>query len=254
MFSESSMDISLDNPGFNVDITDAEVHHSDPPKSSGSSTSSGDSARRSCKKCHGRMSSFSLDRHLFCIKCRGSDCSLMNRCDECMQWAKEEMESYVKLRKSLSSRGKRSKSSPPRSTPHDSDLDHNLAAQIESVNKPVDHKLEAMSSTLMSRFSSMLENFQLRLNNPSFPEDTAVPGYSACQSEPLSLRPTVSTKSRTGLRFREGQEDPVPHESGLASASCNMDETPETVRHPPSGDTGKPQGYSQRAPEFAKES
>ena len=27
------VDISLDNPGFNV--TDAEVHHSDPPKSSG---------------------------------------------------------------------------------------------------------------------------------------------------------------------------------------------------------------------------
>ena len=37
-------DISLDNPGFN--LTDAEVHHSDPPKSSGSSTSSWDSALR----------------------------------------------------------------------------------------------------------------------------------------------------------------------------------------------------------------
>ena len=35
VFSESKMDISLDNPGFNVDITDAEVHLSDPPKSSG---------------------------------------------------------------------------------------------------------------------------------------------------------------------------------------------------------------------------
>ena len=91
------MDISLDKPGFNVDITDAEVHHSDPPKSSGTSTSSGDSARRSCKKYHGRMSSFSLDKHLFCIKCRGSDCSLTSRCDECMQWTKEEMEGNIKL-------------------------------------------------------------------------------------------------------------------------------------------------------------
>ena len=248
------MDISLDNPGFNVDITDAEVHHSDPPKSSGSSTSAGDSVRRSCKKCHGRMSSFSLDKHLFCIKCRGSDCSLTSRCDECMQWTKEEMEGYIKLQKSLSSKGRRSKS-PPQSTPHDSDFDHNLAAQIESVNKSVDQKLEAMSSSLMSsRFSSMLDSFQLSLNKTSFPEDSAVPGYSACLSEPPSLRPTVSTKSRTGLRFREGEEDPVPHESGLASASRNLDETPETVRHPPSGDTGKPQGHRQRAPEFAKES
>ena len=89
------------NPGFQVDITDAEVHYSDPPKSSGSSSSSGDSARRSCNKCHGRMSSFSLDKHFFCIKCRGAECSLTSRCDECLQWTKEEMESYVKLRKSL---------------------------------------------------------------------------------------------------------------------------------------------------------
>ena len=243
------MDISLDNPGFNVDTTDAEVHFSDPPKSSGSSTP--DSTRRSCKKCYGRMSSLSLDKHLFCIKCRGSDCTLLSRCDECMQWTKEEMESYIKLRRSLTSKGRRSKSSPPRSTPHESDFDHILTAQLDSVNKPVDKKIEAMSSSLMSRFSSRLESFQLSLNQTSLTDDSAVPGYSACLSEPPSLRPTVSTKSRKGLRFLEGGEDLVPHESGLASASGDMDETPETVRHPP-GDSGEPQG-SQRAPEFARQ-
>ena len=34
--------------------------------------------------------------------------------------------------------------------------------------------------------------------------------------------------------------DPVPHEDDSAYAS-HIDETPETVRHPP-GDTGEPQG------------
>ena len=80
-----------------------------------------------------------------------------------------------------------------------------------------------------------------------------MPGYSACLSDPASRRPTISTKSQTGLRFRKGDEDPVPHEDDLASAS-HIDETLETVwllRHPP-GDTGKPQG-SQRAPGFARQ-
>ena len=141
------MEISLDNPGFSVETTDAEVHFSDPPKSSGSSTStSGEATRRSCKKCHDRMSSFSLDKHLFCIKCRGSDCNLVSRCDECMKWTKEEMESYIKLRRSLSSKGKRSKSSPPRSIPHDSDIDISIATQLDSINKSVDQKIDAISA------------------------------------------------------------------------------------------------------------
>ena len=245
------MEIFLDNPGFSVDITNAEVHFSDPPKSSGlSSTNSGDSARRSCKKCHGRMISFSLDKLLYCTKCRGSDCNLMSRCDECMQWTKEEMEAYMKLCRSVSSKCKKSKSSPPRSTPPESDGDHSLAAKLDSVNKSVDMKIEAMSASLMSRFSSMLEKFQLSSNNPSLSDPSAVPGYSACLSEPPSRHPTVSTKNRKGLRFRKGDEDPVPHEDELASASI-MDETPETVWHPP-GDTGEPQG-SQRAPVFARQ-
>ena len=89
------MDISLDKPGFGVGTTDAEVHFSDPPRSSGSSsTTSGDSTRRSYTRCHGRMSSFSLDKHLFCTKCRGSECSMNSRCDECMQWTEEEMLKY----------------------------------------------------------------------------------------------------------------------------------------------------------------
>ena len=43
------------------------------------------------------MNSFSLDKHLFCIKCRGRECSLMSKCDECILWTKEEMESYESL-------------------------------------------------------------------------------------------------------------------------------------------------------------
>ena len=54
-----------------------------------------------------------------------------SRCDECMQWTKEEMEKNVKLRKSVSSKSKRSRSSPPRSIPHDRDADDNVATQLD---------------------------------------------------------------------------------------------------------------------------
>ena len=78
--------------------------------------SSGDFTRHSCQCCNERIS-FSLDRHTFCTKCHGSDCSFDNECDECMPWSSEEMEAYVKLRKSLASkgRGRKSVAKPPSS-------------------------------------------------------------------------------------------------------------------------------------------
>ena len=128
------------------------------------------------------------------------------------------MEGYVKLRKTLTSKSKKSKpssrssSSPPRSTAPDSDLDTRFAALFDSVNKAMDKKLDDMSTALMSRFSHMLAQFQSGINQPSLSVDSAVPGYSGCQTEPPSLQTPVCTKSRTGLWFREGEEDPAPGE------------------------------------------
>ena len=215
------MDISLDNPGFEVDVTDVEVHQVDVPKASSGLASAGEAARRLCSKCHGRMSSFSPDEHLFCTKCRGSECLVNSRCDVCFSWTKEEMEGYVKLRKSLTSKSRKSKSSshssssPPRSTASECDLDNRFAAQFDSVNKVMDKKRDEMSTALMSKFSQMLAQFQPGPNIPSFSGDSAVPEYFGYHTEPPSLQTPVCTKSRTGLRFREGEEDPVPHESQL---------------------------------------
>ena len=57
----------------------------------------------------------------------------------------------------------------------------------------------------------MLVLFKLEVTIPTFAYHHEVPGYSVSQTEPPSLQLPVSTKSRTGLRFREGEEDPVPH-------------------------------------------
>ena len=63
------MAFSLDNPGFPMDVTDqVDIHQPDVPSmiSSGSSAaSSAEATRHSWLRCHGRMSSFSFNRHLF---------------------------------------------------------------------------------------------------------------------------------------------------------------------------------------------
>ena len=243
------MDISLDKPGFGVVTTDAEVHRSDPPRSSGSSTtSSGESTRRSCSKCHGRMSSLSLDKHLFCMKCRGSECTLDTRCNECISWTKEEMIRYVKLRKSLSSKSKCSKSSPPRSIPQDRDTDEFNQSQLDSVQKMINDSVTSMSDKLMAKFSSMLDQFQSRQHDISYSSSSAVPGQSATRTEPASRLPTDRIRCPAGRRFRKGHEDMVLQED--ISVCDSMDETPETPRHP-QGDAGEPQEL-RRAPAFVR--
>ena len=73
---------------------------------SSSSSSTTESGHRSCQKCRKRISSIKFDKHNICIDCRGSICDLDNRCKECKTWSLEDMETYVKHRKSLDSKGK----------------------------------------------------------------------------------------------------------------------------------------------------
>ena len=219
------MDISLDKPGFGVVTTDAEVHRSDPPRSSGSSTtSSEESTRRSCSKCH------------------GSECTLDMRCNEFISWTEEEMIRYVKLRKLLSSKSKRSKSSP-RSIPLERDTDEFNQSQLDSVQKMIND-----SVTLMAKFSSMMDQFQSRQHDIPFSSSSAVPGQSATRTEPASRLPTDRITCPASHRFRKGHEDTVPQED--ISVCDSMDETPDTPRHPP-GDAGEPQELH-RAPALVR--
>ena len=100
----------------------------------------------------------------------------------------------------------------------------------------------------------MLAQFQSGPNLTSLSGDSAVPGYSGCHTEPPSLRTPFCTKSRTGLWFREGEEDPVPHESRLAQdrSRSSVGKTAESSRDPPVEDTDSPQGQgSQHDPGFS---
>ena len=151
----------MDNPGFLESI--ASVH--DAPKSSGSSTSSG-LQQCSCAKCPSRMSSIDRDKHLNCIKCRGYECSVELRCEECKDWSKEEMLAHEKIRKSLASKSKgRSKSSSsksnkkPASSPSTSvtlDLEDRFEAQHDRMLREMDERMELLSSSLLGQIKLLI--------------------------------------------------------------------------------------------------
>ena len=89
---------SLDEPGFAPPVPPV------PPSLSESSVEFLVDGRRKCSSCPRRMSKKSADRHTLCVSCRGFDCDLNNRCEECLEWSEEEVLKYAKYRKSLKSR------------------------------------------------------------------------------------------------------------------------------------------------------
>ena len=68
---------------------------------------------------------------------------------------------YFKLPKSLFSKSKRSISSPPRSIPHDRDIDEINPAQLDSVQELINDSITTMSDNLMAKFLSMFDQYHL---------------------------------------------------------------------------------------------
>ena len=222
------MAFSLESPRFSIDVSDqVDVHQPDTGllNSSGNSSTSGDSTRRSCLRCHGRMSSLSLDRHTFCYRCRGAECDFDNKCDECMSWTKEEMEAYVKLRKSLAGKSKHCKGSskppsPPRSTAPvvNIDIDDRVASQVSSLSKSVDEKLVSVSEGLFSKFITLLDQFKLEITNYSVSAEPGVSGRTPVPGQPAHMRFPVSA-TVCSQRFQGSVEGPMPTGSGYAHLS-----------------------------------
>ena len=114
------------------------------------------------------MSSIDRDKHLFCIKCRGYECSVELRCDECKDWSKEEMLAHEKVRKSLASknkgRGKSSsvssksgkRSASPPSTSVSADIDDRLKEQHDKLVKEMDDRMELLMSSLLGQIKALI--------------------------------------------------------------------------------------------------
>ena len=173
--------VNLDEPGFTA------PDNATAPPSSDSSVNNPPEARRKCIACPRRMSAKTSDRHTVCVVCRGFDCSLDSRCEECIEWPDEEVRLYAKLRKSLKSkdrsksRSKPSASSPP---PADSvpssqpDALANMQTQVDSLNSIVNSLAESLSARLDALTASLVP--------PSVPQSSSQTrlGPDAVQPQP----------------------------------------------------------------------
>ena len=232
------MEFSLDNPGFSESIASVQ----DAPRSSGSSTSSG-LQQRSCAKCPSRMSSIDCDKHLYCIKCRGYECSVELRCDECKDWSKEEMLAHEKIRKSLASkskgRGKSSSSSKssrkPTSSPSTSvplDLDDRFEAQHDRMVRDMDERMELLSSSLLDQIKNLIGFQDSNSANPNlnYHGASAFPGRDSYHSVPKPPQPQTKDASEGG--------------KGMQKAG---------VAHAPLVDDSLPRARAAQAPHFQGE-
>ena len=150
---------SLDDPGFETP--------SAPPSSDSSSVDAPSDVRRNCIACPGRMSKKTVDRHTLCISCRGSDCDLDNRCEECMDWPEEEIKLYAKYPKSLKSKT-RSKSSVPPPPPATS-----VSSPQPSPRADLESRVDSLSvtvATLAELIHSKFDAITVSVGQPFLPQ------------------------------------------------------------------------------------
>ena len=161
---------SLDEPGFAPPVPPV------PPSSSESSVKTPVDGRRKCSSCPRRMSKKSADRHTICVSCRGFDCDLHNRCEECLEWSEEEVLKYAKYRKSLKSRElsshKTSVPTPPltasgpspQNPPQPAQQSAPLPAQQPAPRPAQRDDIQSQVDSLSFNFQSLSETLTSQLN------------------------------------------------------------------------------------------
>ena len=119
-------------------------------------------ATRSCKLCPARMSTLKYDRHTLCTVCRGNECDLGNRCEECRDWTDDEVVQLLKHRKSLEQK-RRAKKVSKKTKP--------LPRPVPAPSVDIEERLSAfqtkMSDDVQSLLSNFMSQFRQELQHPT---------------------------------------------------------------------------------------
>ena len=261
---------SLDEPGF------APLVPPVPPSSSESSVETPVDGRLKCSSCPRRMSKKSADRHTLCVSCRGFDCDLINRCEECLEWSEEEVVKYAKYHKSLKSRESSSRKSsmptPPLATsgpslqpapqpaPHPAQQPAPRPAQLDDIQSQVDSlafNFQSLSETLTFQFTDFMNRFLSQSQSscqPRLGPDTGEshPGRTAGESRMFqgegapSRTPLVPPSTFTPLTHDSRAPQPEqsarapprsPSYAALCVSACQAPRPPPPFGAPPQPST-----------------
>ena len=219
-------EVNLDEPGFQATGATTSA-----PPSSDSSVDNPPEARRKCIVCPRRMSKKTADRHTLCVACRGSDCDLESRCEECIAWPEEEVRSYTKYRKSLKSKEpSESKPSAPPPPPADAvpssqpSAHADMQSQVDSLNATVSSLAENLSARLDALAASLLSPNMSQLSSQTWLEPDVgqpQPGVTTgtCRTfQALGVADRTSSVHCTYAYVDQDVSAPPPEQAGPSAA------------------------------------
>ena len=159
----------------------------------------------------------SADWHTLCVNCRGFDCDVHSRCEECLEWSEEEVIKYAKYRKSLksresSSRSKTSLPTPPPTTSGPSPQPApraDLQSQVDSLNLTFQSLSDSINSKLQDFMSQILGHTQSS-SQPWLGPDAGEPHPGRTAGESRMFQ-GMGASSRTPL-VPPSTSYPLPHD------------------------------------------
>ena len=148
------------------------------------------------------MSKKTFDRRTVGVACRGSDCDIDHRCEECTEWPEEELLLYVKHRRSLKSKRSKPKTQAPPPPPP-------AAPSVPSPQPTPRSDFESCLDVLTSQVSALSELFQSRLAAPqavgdSLPASQA-PSQARLESDSRSPHPVETAGHPRSRRLWEAR-------------------------------------------------
>ena len=230
--------INLDEAGFNAPAGSTVLPSSD------SSVEHPSKGCRKCVACPRRMSSKNADRHTICVLCRGFDCSVESRCEECIEWPEEEIRLYAKMRKSLKSKSSskhrnKPSASPPPSADSVPSSQPSAITQMQSQVGSLNLLVNSLSESLFARLDAITAS----IAPASVPQSSSQPsqgsgaellqpGVTTGESRMFQALGATSRTSDANVRLGKGVRAPR-QEYIDPSAAPQPHAAPEPAPQPP---------------------